>query len=225
MNNKENPLASLSPDEYLEKTGVSTVLKDIVTSLIENRPLNPVQFISEYLKTTSAACTGVLKSYKLIKLCKSAQKSFMDNLVSAFMNLDAKKGGNNQGITGTDYMKIIKMICLDFPFEVVDEVLSLLGKRDTDLVLFEEFVAGVNAVLLYEDFFAEVEDLFLYLDPDRSGRVPVAKLFMSMDKLNGTNLTLPRKEELQSSLERLNLDEREFITFGEFCLSLFKILT
>ena len=113
MASKENPLSSLPPEEYLEKTGVSNTLKDLVTSLIENRPSNPIYYISEYLKISSSS--GVLKSYKLIKLSKYDRKCFMDNLVSAYMNLDIKRGGLSSGITGVDYMKILKMICFDFP--------------------------------------------------------------------------------------------------------------
>ena len=223
MVSKESPLNSLPAEEYLERTGVSAVLKDLVTALLENRPSNPVFFISEYLKTSSY--TGILKSYKILKLSKPAHKSFMDKMVAAYMNLDSKKGGNNQGITGLEYVKLLKMICLDFPTEIVDEVLAVLGKRDTDLVPFEEFVAGINAILLYEDFFAEAETVFTYLDSERTGSVDAAKLFNLIGKLNeNKRIAMPSKEELKLSFEKLNIDEKPTVTFGEFCLSLFKLL-
>ncbi|OMJ83141.1 hypothetical protein SteCoe_15994 [Stentor coeruleus] len=225
MANKENPLVSLPPEEYLERTGVSNVLKDIVTALLENRPENPIHFINDYLKTSSSSCTGVMKSYKLIRLSKFERKSFMDNLVSAYMNLDSKRGGNNQGITGLDYTKLLKMICIDFPYEVVDEVLGILGKRDTDIVQFEEFLAGIKAILLYEDFFCEAEELFSYLDNEKTGKVETPRLLAALSKL-GENKTfaMPSREELKLSLERLNIDEKPLISYGEFCLSLIKII-
>ena len=43
----ENLFALMSPDEYLEKTGITAVMKDLVTVLLENRPANPVVFISD----------------------------------------------------------------------------------------------------------------------------------------------------------------------------------
>lgn len=221
---KENSLSSLPPEEYLEKTGVSNTLKDLVTALLENRPQNPIHFISEYLKISSAS--GVLKSYKLIKLSKYNRRCFMDNLVSAYMNLDNKRGVSGQGITGVDYMKILKMICLDFPSEIVDEVLTILGKRDTDIVSFEDFSAGINAILMYEEFFSEAEELFVYLDFNKSGKVEMDKLFNAFRKI-GDNKTIPMPslDELKLALDRANLEERESLTFGEFCFSLFKILT
>ena len=225
MANKETPLNSLSQEEYLEKTGVSSILKDIVTVLLESRPANPVYFISEYLKTLSNSCSGIFKSYKLIKISKPEQKSFMDNIVAAYMNLDSKKGGNNQGLTGIEYMKLLKMICLDFPNEVVDEVLSVLGKRDTDIVPFEEFVAGINAILMYEDFFAEAEEIFSCLDIEKNGRVDMNRLYSTINKLSETQtIAMPSRSELTASFERLNIEDNQTITYGEFCLSLFRLL-
>jgi Ca2+-binding EF-hand superfamily protein len=224
MSSKENPLSSLLPEEYLEKTGVSTTLKDLVTSLIENRPSNPIHFISDYLKTSSTS--GVLKSYKQLKLSKYDRKCFMDNLVSAYMNLDNKRGGLSSGITGIDYMKILKMICLDFPQEVVDEVLAVVGKRDTDIVCFEEFSAGIHAVLMYEEFFAEAEELFVFLDQNNGGLVETQKILAGFKKVGGNkSFPMPSFEEIKSALERVNLDERQSITFPEFCLALFKVIS
>lgn len=224
MATKENPLASLPPEEYLEKTGVSNTLKDLVTALLENRPQNPIQFISEYLKISSAS--GVLKSYKLIKLSKYNRRCFMDNLVSAYINLDNKRGVSGQGITGIDYMKILKMICLDFPCEIVEEVLAILGKRDTDIVSFEDFSAGINAILMYEEFFCEAEEIFAYLDFNKTGKVEMDKLFAAFRKIgDNKSIPMPSLDELKLAIDRLNLDERENLTFGEFCLCLFKILT
>lgn len=224
MASKENPLSSLPPEEYLEKTGVSNTLKDLVTSLIENRPSNPIYYISEYLKISSSS--GVLKSYKLIKLSKYDRKCFMDNLVSAYMNLDNKRGGLSSGITGVDYMKILKMICFDFPQEIVDEVLAIIGKRDTDIISFEEFSAGINAVLMYEEFFAEAEELFSFLDVAKSGMVETSKLFAAFKKLgDNKSIPMPSLDEIKGALERINLDERDAISFGEFCLAMFKVIS
>jgi hypothetical protein len=37
-----------APDEYLEKTGVTALLKEVMLLLLENRPLRPVDFIAEW---------------------------------------------------------------------------------------------------------------------------------------------------------------------------------
>lgn len=43
----DNLYGTMSPDEYLEKTGITAVFKDLITVLLENRPGNPVVFISD----------------------------------------------------------------------------------------------------------------------------------------------------------------------------------
>ena len=43
----DNAYPTMAPDEYLEKTGITALLKDLVTVLLENRPVNPVVFISD----------------------------------------------------------------------------------------------------------------------------------------------------------------------------------
>lgn len=50
-------------EEFLEKTGVTATLKDLIRALLENRPVNPILFISEYLKISASGCTGLMKSY------------------------------------------------------------------------------------------------------------------------------------------------------------------
>lgn len=222
--NRENPLIALQPEEYLEKTGVTNVLRDLMTVLLENRPGNPVQFISEYLKTSAQSCTGILKSYKLIKLSNEEHESFMDNLVAAYMNLDAKRGGNNSGLTGSEYMKLIKMLCLDFPIEIIDEILGILGKRESDIVVFEEFLAGVQCVLLYEDFLIEAETIFRYLDRENQGRVSSQVFFKAIDKLNlaKTDIRTPTSDELRSAMRILSIDSNGSLNFEEFAIALFK---
>lgn len=73
-------------------------------------------------------------------LCKPNHDAFMDNLVSAYMNLDARRGGTNMGLLGSEYLKLIRMICIDFPEDVVELILDTLGKKESDVVSFEEFV-------------------------------------------------------------------------------------
>ena len=90
---------------------------------------------------------------------------------------------------------------------------------------FEDFVAGINAILMYEDFFGEAEEVFLYLDSERTGLVDINKLYAAISKLSeNKNIAMPSKDELKLSFERLNIENKQTITYGEFCLCLFKLL-
>jgi hypothetical protein len=94
-----------SPEDYLDKTGVTTILKDMMTLLLENRPDDPIRFIADYLKHVPN--TSIMKSYRTITLNRSQEKSFMDNLVSAYITLENRRP---EGIRGYEFIRLIKML-------------------------------------------------------------------------------------------------------------------
>ena len=44
---RQAELAQLSAEEYLERTGMDGVLRDLAALLLEQRPAHPVAFLSE----------------------------------------------------------------------------------------------------------------------------------------------------------------------------------
>ena len=87
------------------------------------------------------------------------------------------------------------MVCLDFPSEVTQSILDVYGKKESDIVTFEEFINGIHSTLLYEDFFAEAEVLFRRIAID--GIVNTEFFFTSLDKLHkDTELRMPTSDEL-----------------------------
>ena len=87
------------------------------------------------------------------------------------------------------------MVCLDFPSEVTQSILDVYGKKESDIVTFEEFINGIHSTLLYEDFFAEAEVLFRRIANE--GIVNTGFFFKSLDKLhNETELRMPSSKEL-----------------------------
>ena len=198
--------------------------EEVAAWLRENRPAEPIRFIADYLKTSSSACTGLFKSYKLIRLSPCAQQNFMDNVCAAYMNIDSKRSGTDSGLTGSEYMKLLNMLCLDFPPEVVEEVLAVFGKSDNEVLAFEDFVAGIQSVMLYEEFFQEAEDLFVHLDVDCTGRVPQQRLFDAIEKLYiyKVDITLPPRQVLKEIIDKFGEPAADDITFSDFAAALFK---
>jgi len=215
-----NQTSNQNPLDYLEKTGISNTLKEIVNSILEHRPYNPLHFISRYLKTSSS--TGLMKPYRLIKQCPLEHEAFMSNLTEAYMQIDSKKGGGDQGLTGKEYMKLVNMLCVDFPSEVVEEVLAVVGKRENEVLGFQEFRAGISTVIMFEEFFEEAEEIFRLLDKDSEGSVETQLLLKSLEKLQDYELTMPSAEELRTVLNTLNLENKTRVSFGEFCLAIFR---
>lgn len=44
------------------------------------------------------------------------------------MVLDNRRGGNNSGLTGVEYEKLIRMLCIDFPNDIITHLLDIYGK-------------------------------------------------------------------------------------------------
>lgn len=44
---QETAMGALSPEEYLERTGIDSTLRDLANLLLENRPARPIQFLNE----------------------------------------------------------------------------------------------------------------------------------------------------------------------------------
>ena len=168
-------LVKLSSQEYLDKFNVTAYLKDVITLLLENRPSQPVVFISDYFKNVVQGTSPMIRSYRYIKLTKINRISFWDNLVAAYATLDDRKCGG-VGVTGADMKRLLHLLCVDFPPEIIISVLNILDRTETCVIPFNQFAAGIYACIMYEDFFAYVERLFSELDVSNRGSVPVSLL-------------------------------------------------
>jgi Ca2+-binding EF-hand superfamily protein len=56
------------------------------------------------------------------------------------------------------------MLCIEFPAQVTQGIISILDKRDEENVDFDEFLQSIKTILLYDNFFEELETLFRHLD-------------------------------------------------------------
>ena len=94
-------MQSLHPEEYLERHGVTPYLKDMMTLLLENRPENPVEFMREYFGNVVHGSTPLIRAYRYVRLGRTTQPAFMDNLVAAYTSLQCRRGA--VGVLGSDY--------------------------------------------------------------------------------------------------------------------------
>ena len=71
---------------------------------------------------------NIYKAYRLILLNKTEAKSFDDNVFAAYTLIEKENGGT--GVKGFDFMRLVKMLAVDWPSEVVHGVLRQLFKRE-----------------------------------------------------------------------------------------------
>jgi len=183
--------------QRLNQLGVSAYFKDVVALILENRPEAPIDFIADYFRTVAKSGSGISRSYRYVRLTQRHRNAFMDNLLSAYMSLDSKLH-NSAGLTGREYAKLLRLLCNDFPLDVVESLLSVMGKSSNDPIEFAHFCAGVNACMLYEEFFEQVEWLFKACDTNGNGLI---------DKRTFNNVVEEMKVNQARYLEQGNSEE------------------
>ena len=130
--------------------------------------------------------SNLFKAYRTLLLNKLDMKSFEDNCFLAFTLLERDHGGS--GVKGFAFLKLVKMLGVEFPTEVVSSILQQLYKREEENVEFEEFLAGIKTVLLYDNYFEEVEPIFRHLDKKKRGKILTSDLLDAVRKLKGEEI-------------------------------------
>lgn len=179
----------ITSTEYLDKHGVTTYLKDVVTLLLENRPEDPMEFMADYFRNVVNGTSTIVRSFRYIKLTSRMRESFFDNLVAAYTSLNnttkQDDDGNAQAagsFTFSELRELVLLVCQDFPKSILDYVEDCLflgqkpplesdmepeGEENNDLasrfVSFTEFATAINACLLYEEFLKEAKNIFLQI--------------------------------------------------------------
>ncbi|KAK3261529.1 hypothetical protein CYMTET_29566, partial [Cymbomonas tetramitiformis] len=142
----------------LDECGLTSYLKDALTIMLESRPTDPMHFLTEYFHMVANGASPSHRAYRYLRLCPQDRNMFMDNLAAAYTLLDAE--GGSVGMTGKEYMMLLRQLCADFPEVIVQILFQVLGKSETETVTFQDFSGGIRACMTYEEFLEEAENLF-----------------------------------------------------------------
>lgn len=123
-----------------------------------------------------------------------------------------EKDHGSSGIKGFDFIKITKMLCVEYPPEILKGILSLINKREEENVDFDEFLCGIRTIVMYGSYFEEMETLFKHLDFQKTGKVKKADLVESCNKLRSEqagahDLRIPEGSDLDSVYENMTVEE------------------
>ena len=174
----------IDAEEYLDRYGVTAYMKDVVTLLLENRPDDPTAFMLKYFRTVTQGSSPLLRAYRYIRLAPPSQDAFIDNLVSAYVALDAKRGVS--GVNGSELLRLLRLLTAECRLDVSRSLLLLLGLSEADPVSFEAFSASVRAALQYDDFLRRASELFATFDARGTGQVPSSVLQLAVRQVRGS---------------------------------------
>jgi hypothetical protein len=94
-----------------------------------------------------------VRSFRYIKLTRANQEAFRDNLYSAYVTM--MKGSKQEALTLGEYMKLLSMVCADFPKELAEGVFKVFSGSEMAPVSFDVFASGIRICVLYDEFLAQ----------------------------------------------------------------------
>jgi len=155
-------------------------------------------------------------------LNKFEAKSFSDNVFQAYQIIEKDHG--NSGVKGIDFIKLAKMLCVEYPTEILHGILYMLDKREEENVEFDEFLCGIKTILLFDNYFDEMESLFRHLDYKKQGKIIKDDLVKSASKLRevDTELRVPTEDDIESVYSSMIVEEEGFLNYDEYLIVLFK---
>lgn len=220
--------------------------------MLENRPECPIDFMAEYFRNAKEGSTPLQRSYRYIRLTRHNREAFMGNLLSAYRSMHANRTRGlvaGAGITKESYVRLLKLVCIDFPVDVIDAVFKVIDSRSSTMS-FRTFCCGIYTCLVYEDFFERVEWLFKTLT-DEAGDSKVAGSGVggekesagTDEKVSGSallnvieairsqpgadSMQVPSPEIVSSCLAKLGIDESnagsKFLSFQQFVRAMFQV--
>lgn len=155
--------ATVGPSSF-DKSGSTVYLKDMVSLVLENKPTDPVEFVSDYLRGVLRGSSPVSRAYQYVRLAPHHRRAFHDNCVVAHAGLSQANGSRDTADLET-HLLLLEKLCSDLGDETVAAtVLDALGRGTTqtrrtgESLLFEEFVTSVRGVLAFEELLLELRD-------------------------------------------------------------------
>uniref|UniRef100_A0A7S0DNG6 Tubulin polyglutamylase complex subunit 1-like C-terminal domain-containing protein n=1 Tax=Amorphochlora amoebiformis TaxID=1561963 RepID=A0A7S0DNG6_9EUKA len=138
--------------------------------------------------------------------------------------------GSNQrspppGVTKSEYIQLLRMICADFPIDVLNGILTVLGVQNQEIVDFREFCGGVCACLQYEEFFEQVEWLYktgASKDASTMDRKLLVKIIEEIKSNSNPNIQVPSDSVIKQTLKEADVGNGK-IEFRDFVKAMFRL--
>lgn len=158
MNKKERTVVPAEkinvPDEYYEKSGISAHIKEVLSLLVENRPKDPLSFLSQYFAALVEEVNPIVKAQRLLCLTHHSRPAFQDNVVSAYKLL------RDKGLNGKIHNELLKSLSAGLPPIIVEKLMEKLACREVEAVPHLLFYSNVLACLVCHDYKKHSELLY-----------------------------------------------------------------
>lgn len=170
------PAARLSSREYLEQHDVAFYLEDAVGLLLDKRDDQPLDFIADYFEQVLHGTHVLLRDFSYVNRCAHSRWSFVRSAREALSDFDQTKP-----TSAADMTQLLRLVCPDFPLEVVTEGCQLCGDMQGSHPL-GALLHATCVQLCYAEFLRRMADAFEACDPERGGRVDRSALALALSE-------------------------------------------
>ncbi|KAL5020071.1 hypothetical protein ScPMuIL_002963 [Solemya velum] len=160
-----------SDRQFLERTNVGQMVRDVLGKIAANRPADPVLFLAEYFDSVEDQSNLVSRAEQVLCMTHHSRPMFECNVRMAYDILIKHKVAKKlYGINGTVYNNLIRVLCRNIPPAVVNKLLRKVGCQDFEAVSFDVFKWGMFTCFVLQDYVQLAEQLFSSLDMQKSGK-------------------------------------------------------
>ncbi|CAM9824995.1 unnamed protein product [Chrysoparadoxa australica] len=201
-------LASLSPASYLSKFQVTEVLEKAILQLVELRPRDPLQFLSDYVGDVISGANPLTTETRLLREATGNREQIKALCHPLYTRLASRRGSKRA--SWSDLWGVIQALCCDLSNECLGGVLTVMeeggphGTQGTgagthqhkgDVVNglssrrlgtnslpidFGQFVAAVHAVVLFLKIHTKARAAFVGLAGDPGRAVPLVQVLQAL---------------------------------------------
>ncbi|CAH1788454.1 unnamed protein product [Owenia fusiformis] len=180
--------------QFLERTQVSSQIKDVLTKVIENRPLDPIAFIADYFESVGDKSNRLSKSHQQLLLTHHSRPAFEANVRIAYDILSLSKVHKTiRGINGSVFMDLLNLLTEGMVPGVKEKLYKKLQCKSHEVIRYDIFRSGIFACFVLQDFLKEAEGLYCTLDLGKTGKADKAlcdtalhQLLLSVSTANNT---------------------------------------
>ncbi|XP_060605433.1 tubulin polyglutamylase complex subunit 1-like [Ruditapes philippinarum] len=169
--NSSEEIPKESDRQFLERTTVGILMRDVLGKIIANRPEDPMAFLADYFGSIEDNTSLVQRANQILKMTHYSRPLFESNVRSAYDILASHKVSKKvYGVNGIIYADLLLALCRNLPDAVVTKLLQKIECSNHEAVHYDVFKSGVFACCVLQDYVKLAEQLFQCLDIQKTGK-------------------------------------------------------
>lgn len=184
LNPNDNFHVNETPIDYLSHTNTTTLIKQAVHTLLQNRPEDPIRFLADFF-APAANITSVESAYEKLSWAHYSSSVYQRNALQVYDILTTAKneGSTLKGLLGRQFNSLLKKLCDDLPQRYSQIVFKRVHKRTDHVITFNTFYRDVLMLHVLRDYIHIVKETFHDLDVNATGEASLKLCNLIVDKL------------------------------------------